>query len=155
MKRMWIAFIVVLVGLTVCLPAGAADGAKHTKPYKIAVIIKATDSDFWQYVIIGAVNYGLDNPDKAKISWNGPKSEADIEKQVALLEDIISKKPDAIVIASTSSDSTVPALENAIDQGIAVVTIDNKVHSDKVPALLATNNKVGGALSAQTSWLPR
>src|ERR1700759_984695 len=101
MKRMWIAYVVVLGSLMACLPAGAADGAKHTKPYNIAVIIKATDSDFWQYVIIGAVNYGLDNPDKAKVSWYGPKSEADIEKQVALLEDIVSKKPDAIVIAST------------------------------------------------------
>ena len=111
MKRICIAFIVALAGLAMCLPAGAT----HAKPYNIAVIIKATDSDFWQYVIIGAVNYGLDNPDKAKINWNGPKSEADIEKQVALVEDIISKKPDAIVIASTSSDSTVPALENAID----------------------------------------
>jgi ribose transport system substrate-binding protein len=148
MKRMWIAFIVVLVSLMACLPAGAADGGKHTKPYKIAVIIKATDSDFWQYVIVGAVNYGLDNPDKVKISWSGPKSEADIDKQVSLLEDVVSKNPDGIVIASTSSDATVPALEQAIDQGIAVVTIDNKVRSDKIPAFLATNNKVGGALCA-------
>ncbi|MBV9300067.1 MAG: ABC transporter substrate-binding protein [Verrucomicrobia bacterium] len=148
MKRIWLAFIFILASLAIYLPAGAATGATHTKPYKIALIIKATDSDFWQYVIIGAVNYGLDNPDKAKVSWDGPKSEADIEKQVSLLEDIISKKPDGIVIASTSSDSTVPALENAIDQGIAVVTIDNKVHSDKIPAFLATNNKVGGALCA-------
>ena len=27
MKRMWTAFIVVLVGLAVCLPAGAADAS--------------------------------------------------------------------------------------------------------------------------------
>jgi ribose transport system substrate-binding protein len=39
-------------------------------------------------------------------------------------------------------------LERAIDEGIAVVTIDNKVNSDKIPAFLATNNKVGGALCA-------
>jgi ribose transport system substrate-binding protein len=83
-----------------------------------------------------------------KINWSGPKSEADIDKQVSLLEDVVSKNPDGIVIASTSSDATVPALEQAVDQGIAVVTIDNKVHSDKIPAFLATNNKVGGALCA-------
>jgi len=147
MKNIWTAFILTLVSLAVC-PAADAAGATHKKPYNIALIIKATDSDFWQYVIIGGTNYGLDNPDKAKVSWYGPKSEADIEKQVAIVEDIISKKPDAIVIASTSSDATVPALENAIDQGIAVVTIDNKVNSDKIPAFLATNNKVGGGLCA-------
>jgi ribose transport system substrate-binding protein len=127
MENIWTAFILTLVGLAVCPAAEAAAGATHKKPYNIALIINATDSDFWQYVIIGGTNYGRDNPDKAKVSWYGPKSEADIEKQVAILEDIISKKPDAIVIASTSSDATVPALENAIDQGIAVVTIDNKV----------------------------
>ena len=148
MKNIWTAFILTLVGLAVCPTAGVAAGATRKKPYNIALIIKATDSDFWQYVIIGGTNYGLDNPDKAKVSWYGPKSEADIEKQVAIVEDIISKKPDAIVIASTSSDATVPALENAIDQGIAVVTIDNKVNSDKIPAFLATNNKVGGGLCA-------
>jgi ribose transport system substrate-binding protein len=142
MRKILFAALALSIGLTV------QSGFARSKPYNIAVIIKATDSDFWQYVIIGAVNYGLDNPDKAKVSWYGPKSEADIEKQVALLEDIVSKKPDAIVIASTSSDSTVPALERAIDEGIAVVTIDNKVNSDKIPAFLATNNKVGGALCA-------
>lgn len=147
MKNIFVA-ITVMVGLALCPPVDAAAGAKHPKPYNIALLIKATDSDFWQYVIIGAVDYGLDKPDKAKVSWYGPESEADIEKQVAILEDIISKKPDAIVIASTSSDSTVPALETAIDQGIVVVTIDNKVNSDKIAAFLATNNKVGGALCA-------
>jgi ribose transport system substrate-binding protein len=147
MKNIWIA-IVALVVFVVCPPAQAAASDAHKKPYNIALIIKATDSDFWQYVIIGGTNYGLDHPDQAKVSRYGPKSEADIDKQVAILEDVISRKPDAIVIASTSSDATVPALENAIDQGIVVVTIDNKVHSDKIPAFLATNNKVGGALCA-------
>jgi ribose transport system substrate-binding protein len=148
MKRIWIAFIVILCGLTERSPAGVTASAIHTRPYHIAIIIKATDSAFWLYAIVGAVNYSLDNPDKAKVSWYGPKSETDIDRQVALLEDIVSKKPDAIVIASTSSDATVPALEKAIDQGITVVTIDNKVHSDKIPAFLATNNRVGGALCA-------
>src|ERR1700744_6572746 len=112
MKKLVLAAMAVSIGLIPQLSFA------RSKPSNIAVIIKATDSDFWQYVIIGAVNYGLDNPDKAKVSWYGPKSEADIEKQVALLDDIVSKKPDAIVIASTSSDSTVPALETAIDEGI-------------------------------------
>ena len=27
------------------------------QPYDVAVIIKATDSDFWQYVLVGAENF--------------------------------------------------------------------------------------------------
>ncbi len=81
-------------------------------PYNIALIIKATDSDFWQYVIVGGTNYGLEHPDVAKVTSYGPlPSEADIDKQVAIVEDVIASQPDAIVIASTSSDATVPALE--------------------------------------------
>ena len=125
-------------------PAKAAKG-----PVEVAVIIKATDSDFWQYVLIGAENYAKENPDKVKVTTYGPKSEADIDKQIAILEDVISKKPGAIVIASTSSDASVPALEKAVAQGIKVITVDNRVKTDKIHSFLATNNKKGGAAAAE------
>ncbi|HOV62626.1 MAG TPA: ABC transporter substrate-binding protein [Spirochaetia bacterium] len=144
--------LVLLFAITAC--ALFAGGAKETAtPAKggvkhVAVIIKATDSDFWQYVLVGANNYGKEHPDKVRITTHGPASEADIDKQVAILEDVISSKPDAIVISSTSSDATVPAIEKAAAAGIPVVTIDNKVKTDKVVTLLATDNKKGGALCA-------
>jgi ribose transport system substrate-binding protein len=128
--------------------SASSSAAAPKKPYNIALIIKATDSDFWQYVIIGGQNYALDNPDQAKVTTYGPPSEADIDKQVAILENVVANKPDAIVIASTSSDATVPAIERAVSEGIPVVTIDNKVNTDKVAAHFATNNLVGGALAA-------
>lgn len=118
-------------------------------PVDVAVIIKATDSDFWQYLLIGAENAAKENPDKIKVTTYGPPSEADIDKQVAILENVIAKKPDAIVIASTSSDATVPALERAYDQGIKIITVDNRVKTDKIHSFLATDNKKGGALAAE------
>jgi ribose transport system substrate-binding protein len=139
-----------LIGLVVfssiMMMIGSAFAAE--KPYNIAVIIKATDSDFWQYVLVGGNNYGIEFPDVAKVTSYGPPSEADIDKQVAILEDVIASGPDAIVIASTSSDATVPALERAYDEGIAIITIDNKVNTDKVHSFLATDNLAGGALAA-------
>lgn len=145
MKKFVVCFAVFTFVVAVML-AGAAFAAE--KPYNIALIIKATDSDFWQYVIVGGTNYGLEHPDVAKVTSYGPPSEADIDKQVAIVEDVIASQPDAIVIASTSSDATVPALERAVDEGIVVITIDNKVNTDKVHSFLATNNTVGGALAA-------
>jgi ribose transport system substrate-binding protein len=113
----------------------------------IPVIIKATDSDFWQYVWVGAKNYELENPGKVKVTLYGPKSEADIDKQIAILEDVIAKNPKCIVIASTSSDAPVAAFEKARAAGIKIVTIDNKVKTD-VDTFLATDNVKGGALAA-------
>lgn len=128
--------------------AAEAEGPKGEKPYEIAVIIKATDSDFWQYLLVGAENYGKEHPDLVKITTYGPPSETDIAEQVSILENVVSTNPDGIVIASTSSDSTVPALEQAYDKGIAVITVDNKVNTDKVHSFLATDNQVGGAMAA-------
>lgn len=121
--------------------------AKKDK-YEFAVIVKATDSDFWQYVLIGANNAAKDNP-AIHVTTYGPPSEADIDKQVSILENVVNQKPDAIVIASTSSDATVPALEKAHDQGIKIITIDNKVKTDKIDSFLATDNIEAGGKAAQ------
>jgi ribose transport system substrate-binding protein len=147
-SRVKLLLLAVAVFTLVITPCAAAK-----KPYEVAVIIKATDSDFWQFVLHGAdaaiKELGADN---VKLVYRGgPTSEADIDKQVAITEDIVSKKPDAIVIASTSSDATVPALSRAAEMGIKIVLIDNKVHlkDDEYVTFLATNNLVGGALAAQ------
>lgn len=124
--------------------------ADNGEPKDVAVLIKATDSDFWQYVLIGATNYAAENPDKVKVTTDGPPNESDIDQQVSILEQIISREPDAIVIASTSSDATVPAIEDAVAKGIPVITVDNKVNTDKVATLLATDNLKGGATAADT-----
>ena len=134
--------IVILLALVTLVPTFAQT------PKKVAVIIKATDSDFWQYVLIGATNFAKENAGKVVVTTYGPPSEADIDKQVAILEDVINSKPDAIVIASTSSDASVPAIERAVKMGIPVITIDNKVNTKAVVSHLATNNTKGGALAA-------
>ncbi|MDR1612075.1 MAG: ABC transporter substrate-binding protein [Planctomycetota bacterium] len=144
MKRIIAALLLAAFGLCASEARAAAD------PADVAVIIKATDSDFWQYVLVGARNYAKEFPDKVSITTYGPRSEADIDRQVTILEDVISTKPDAIVISSTSSDATVPALEDAKEQGIVVVTIDNRVNTDRVDSLLATNNLAAGELAAKT-----
>ncbi len=143
MRKLFLAALAV--GFGFCLSQANA----ATKPAEVAVIIKATDSDFWQYVLVGAKNYAKEHPDKVNITTYGPKSEADIDKQVTILEDVISTKPAAIVIASTSSDATVPALEDAKEKGIVVVTIDNKVKTDKIDSHLATNNLKAGGMAAE------
>jgi len=118
-------------------------------PVDVAVIIKATTSDFWQYVLVGAENYGKEFPDRVKITTYGPPTEADIDQQVSILEDVVSTNPKAIVISSTSSDATIPALRDAQEKGIVVITIDNRLNEDVYDSFLATNNYVGGGLAAQ------
>ncbi|MGC9321276.1 MULTISPECIES: ABC transporter substrate-binding protein [unclassified Mesotoga] len=116
--------------------------------YEIAFIVKATDSDFWQYTIVGAKNAEHDLQGLVNVTVYGPPSESDIDKQVAILEDVVNKKPDAIVISSTSSEAPSLILDEAYKQGIKIILIDNFVYDTGYNSFLATNNAVGGAAAA-------
>ncbi len=140
--KMFYVLSLVLI-LSVCLSTVAL-----AQNYDIAVIVKATDSGFWQKVFTGAETADK-KFDNLTIKKYGPTSEADIAEQVSILENVITRRPDAIVIASTSSDATVPAINRAYDMGIKIITIDNKVNTDKVHSHLATDNVVGGKLAAK------
>ena len=133
-------------------PAGSDNqgGSDAELPLDVVVQVKATESDFWQYMIVGAEQYAKDYPDRVKVTIQGPTKELDYDKAVSLLEQVVVNKPDAIVLASSSSDATVPAVEDAMDQGIPVILADNMLNTDKYTAFLATDNEVGGALAADT-----
>ncbi len=116
---------------------------------EIAVLIKATDSDFWQYVLVGALNYAFENSDKVHVTTYGPPSEADTAEQAEIMDNIVTTKPDGIVVAATLSDGLNAGIEAATAAGIPVVTIDNKVTTDAYVAHYATDNLAAGAQAAQ------
>lgn len=118
------------------------------EPLEISVIIKATDSDYWQTLLLGAKAAEADLNGKVKVITDGPPSEIDIEEQVSILENVIATNPDGIVIASTSVDATVPAVEDAMGKGIAVITVDNKLTTDNYTSFLATNHSLAAGMAA-------
>ena len=61
---------------------------------------------------------------------NGIKNESDLAQQVALIDQMMAAKVDAIVIAPADSKAIVPALARANRAGISVVNIDNKLDSE-------------------------
>jgi len=115
---------------------------------EIALIIKATDSGFWQAAIKGGEAFGADN-DNVNVTIYGPASEADSDEQLAILETVILSEVDAIVLASNLGEGAVAALKDAAEKGIIVMTIDTSIPSDDVTTHLATDNVLGGALAAQ------
>jgi ribose transport system substrate-binding protein len=125
-----------------------ASAAEAANPTNVTVIVKATNSEFWQALLVGAQNYAKEHPG-VTVTTAGPPAESDIAQQVSILEDAVSRGPQGIVIASTSSDATVPAIENAMGKKIPVVTVDNRVKTDNVTSFLATDNVAGGKLAAK------
>lgn len=116
--------------------------------YEIALIVKATDSGFWQKTIEGGEAFGADN-ENVNVTVYGPASESDVDEQLAILENVITSVPDAIVIASNAGEGANAAISEAAEKGIPVLTVDTSIPSDDVVAHLATDNVLGGALAAE------
>lgn len=120
-------------------------------PFDITVIIKATDSDYWQTLLLGAEAAAAESGGTINVTTAGPPSETDIDQQVSILENAIAAEPDGIVIASTSADATVPAVEQAMGSGIPVVTIDNKLNTEQYTSFLATDHyDAAGTVAEET-----
>ncbi|MBE7048240.1 MAG: BMP family ABC transporter substrate-binding protein [Ruminococcaceae bacterium] len=115
------------------------------KPY-IAVIAKGFQHKFWQTVKKGAEQAAEDLG--VTITFEGPDTEAQIDKQVEMLDAAMSKNPVAICLAALDSRAVLSALEKAQSRGIPVVGFDSGVDSDIVVATAATDNEAAAALAA-------
>ncbi len=140
-------FVDTGVKVTTAADLGAA-APETEETYEVALIIKATDSGFWQKVIEGGEGFDADN-ENVNVTVYGPASEADVDEQISILENVITSGPDAIVIASNAGEGAVAALTEATEKGIVVMTVDTSIPTDVVTTHLATDNVLGGELAAQ------
>ena len=124
-------------------PATGSDAA--AKPY-IPVISKGFQHQFWQAVKAGSEQAAADlNVD---ITFEGPETEAMVDKQYEMLQAAIAKNPAAICFAAVDSKAMVPLLEEAKTKGIPIIGFDSGVDSDIPLATAATDNIAAAALAA-------
>ena len=96
-------------------PAACAAPARRArrgraKPY-IPVISKGFQHQFWQAVKLGSEKAAKDlNVD---ITFEGPETEAQVDKQIEMLQTALDKKPAAICLAALDSKAAIPLLEKA------------------------------------------
>ncbi len=133
-------------------PAAAPTAAPATqppaaakKPY-IPVISKGFQHQFWQAVKKGAENAAKDlNVD---ITFEGPETEAMVDKQVEMFQTALDKKPAAICLAAVDSKAFIPLLEKAKAAGIPIIGFDSGVDSPIPVTTAATDNIAAAALIA-------
>lgn len=128
-------------------PAAATEAPaaqSGAKPY-IPVISKGFQHQFWQAVKQGSEKAAADfNVD---ITFEGPESEAQVDKQMEMLQTAIDKKPAAICFAAVDSKAAIPLLEKAKAAGIPVIGFDSGVDSD-IPLTTAATDNVAAAAAA-------
>jgi len=158
MKRLALLCLVasVCLALSACKkaePKKEAKEAKETrKVYKVAVIPKGTSHVFWQSVHAGVKKAEADLKEagiEVETMWQGPAKEGQREEQIRIVEDMILKKVDAIVLAPLDSKALVPVVERAAKANIPVVIFDSDIKTDKRVSFVATDNYLGGIKAAE------
>ncbi len=121
---------------------GETAGPAQTSAKKINMVVKASESEFWQIVMDGAkqaaAKFGVG------LVAQAPVSEAEVSKQISIFENAISAGPDALILAPSSSDPLVPAMEKAMAQKIPLIMIDSAANTEQYTSFLASDNMAIG-----------
>src|SRR4051794_36945532 len=121
-------------------------GGGGDKPY-VAIVSKGFQHQFWQAFKKGAEQEA--SKEGARITFEGPPTEQDIEQQVTMLTNAIQKKPAAIGFAALDSKASAPLMDQAKAQKIPVIAFDSGVESDVPVTTAATDNKAAAAEAAK------
>ncbi|MBW7462045.1 substrate-binding domain-containing protein, partial [Paenibacillus sepulcri] len=78
------------------------------------------------------------------VQITGSKTETDVDEQIALVEQAIRDRPDAIVLAANDFDRLVPVAEKVRQSGIKLIIVDSGINSGVAHSSVATDNVIAG-----------
>ncbi|MFL9924860.1 ABC transporter substrate-binding protein [Herbaspirillum lusitanum] len=136
----------IALGLTFALGMSGVSGLAQAQETYIPLISKGFQHQFWQAVKAGANQAAKDY--NVKVSFEGPETEAMVDKQIDMLSAALAKKPKAIGFAALDSKAALPLLKKAQAAKIPVVAFDSGVDSDIPVTTATTDNKAAAALAA-------
>jgi len=114
----------VISPLTMALPLSAAHA--EDKP-KVALVMKSLANEFFRTMEDGAKAYQKTHADEFDLVANGIKNETDTGEQIRIVEQMVNAGAKALVIAPADSKALVSAVKKAMDQGVVVINIDNRL----------------------------
>jgi ribose transport system substrate-binding protein len=138
MRRMtcWRATLVALVVVTLSgcgspapereSPAATPAPVPGSRP-RVALVMKSLANEFFVTMAEGARRHQAAHAAEYELVVNGIRNESDITQQVALVEQMLAERVQALVIAPADSRALVPVLRKAQRQGVIVVNIDNEL----------------------------
>jgi len=129
------------VALGALMATGLSASARADDLY-IPLISKGFQHQFWQAVRTGAEQAAKDA--NVKITFEGPETEAMVDKQIDMLSAALAKKPQAIGFAALDSKAAIPLLKKAEAAKIPVIAFDSGVDSD-IPLTTCTTDNIAAA----------
>ncbi|MDR2247897.1 MAG: ABC transporter substrate-binding protein [Treponema sp.] len=148
MKKLFLVVLCLMVAVSgmVFARGSSQGGGEASGATYIPLVSKGFQHQFWQ-----AVKKGADNAAKdlgIQITFEGPESESQVDKQIEMLQTALGKNPSALGFAALDSRAAIPLLQQAKDRNIPVIAFDSGVDSDIPLTTVTTDNKAAAALAA-------
>ncbi len=144
------AFALLSVGLAACdqkanapKPTGATNAPAKLR---VAVIPKGTTHEFWKGVERGAKKAGDELG--VEILWKGPPKEDDTAQQIQVVQQFVTDKVSAIVLAPLNDTALLGQVQQASAAGIPVAIIDSALKGEAGKDFIGyygTDNRAAGA----------
>ena len=119
--------VAVLAAASAALPLSSAFADDAAAKPKVGLVMKSLANEFFVTMQDGAKAYQKDHAADFDMITNGIKNETDTSAQIAIVNEMINAKVDALVIAPADSKALASVLKKASDAGIKVVNIDNRL----------------------------
>lgn len=115
----------------------------------ISIIGKDDSSSYWMNVKKGVMQaaddlnkeLGYKGSDKIKVTYNAPAKSEDIDEQVNILDEELSRYPDAVGIASIDSAACSVQFDSATANGIPVISLDSGNEYKGIQCIVKTDNE--------------
>jgi ribose transport system substrate-binding protein len=117
--------------------APAASAPAPVAELTVAYITNGNTNEGWTLINGGAKQAG-NTPGVKFIELAAEKGE--LSKQLAIVEDMITRKVNAIAIAPVDSAGIAPAINKALAAGIKVVAVDTGITGAQITSYVATDN---------------
>lgn len=141
--------LLIMCMMPAVLFAGGQKEAEEEGNFKIGYVVKSLDQEFWLAVEKGAKDADAEF-DNVEVFLDGATSETQVEEQIALVEDMITRGANALVVAPTAPAQLLPVLESAVADGIPVLLVDTDIDDwDGKTTFIGTDNIAAGEIAGK------
>ncbi len=111
----------------------------------IGLSVSTQNNPFFVTLVEGA----QEAADKAKASLTVVDAGDDVTKQVSDIEDLISKDISVLIVNPVDSDAVSGAVQEAVNKGIKVISVDRVVNGVDIDCQIASDNVAGAEMATQ------
>lgn len=142
---MSVTLLVAAVAMTGCGSGSSADsgGAKSGDPLTIGVSYMTLNNIYYDPMNAAAKKKAAE----LGVEYVSVDSRLDVSRQITGIENLIARHVDGILVNPVDSDAVEPAILEANDAGIPVMTLDVGAHGGEVVSHIASDNYKAGRVA--------